>query len=102
MSKHTNGPWLVFCKDDRYPGIEAEHKSIVIFGNDGESGQGVRGDTREEALANARLIAAAPELLEASQSLLAIVESEFPDYVCDNDRRVVAARNVIAKVTGEA
>ena len=63
---HTPGPWWIYESAGEimgeYPGIEADGGSVVCFGDDME---GVRGDTCEERLANARLIAAAPELLEA-------------------------------------
>jgi len=70
-SKHTPGPWEVF--DDvegcEFPGIDNAGESIVLCGSIFDDG-GIRGDTKEERLANARLIAAAPELLEAVERLL--------------------------------
>jgi hypothetical protein len=65
--QHTQGPWYVLNDYYRYPGIESVTLSIVIFGDDGES-CGVQGDTHEEAIANANLIAAAPDLLEALEA----------------------------------
>ncbi len=115
MSKHTPGPWGVFCKEVRFPGVEAEHKSIVIYGNDGEKDQGVRGDTQEEALANAKLIAAVPELLEALIALTTNKHLSLGDLVYHiRDRElegwegpsvkawsdaVTKAENAIAKAT---
>lgn len=71
MSKHTPGPWSIFT-DDKHKhnaGIEAENFSIVTIGyfdeTPGIDDSGVKGNTEEEALANAHLIAAAPDLLEA-------------------------------------
>lgn len=72
----TPGPWHVYEKTDRYPGIEANQarQSIVVFGNEGDE-SGVRGKTQAEALANAQLIAAAcnaaPELLAEVDRLTA-------------------------------
>lgn len=60
LTQHTPGPWRVFFGSRRYPGVEATGLSVVIFGREGEE-CGVRGDTHETALANARLIAAAPD-----------------------------------------
>lgn len=72
MTEHTPGPWAVFSPgDEAWPGIEATDLSvsIAVF-EDQESGDaGIQGRTREEAIANARLIAAAPDLLRALKAL---------------------------------
>jgi hypothetical protein len=69
--KHTPGPWKIF-----YPtvgdcgfGIDTadEKNSIVVM--DTEAGI-YSAETREEDLANAKLIAAAPDLLEACLAAL--------------------------------
>ena len=73
MSKHTPGPWKV----GQYLGSPS---SFCVHMDAGDKGRGidvveaVAGITTEQRLANARLIAAAPELLEALQMLL-----EFPN-----------------------
>lgn len=77
MSKHTPGPWEVFTSEGASkPGIEtADGKlSIVVFGHEGEE-SGVAGRTPEEALANARLMAAAPDLLAACKTALPIMRN---------------------------
>lgn len=69
-TKHTPGPW-VFCWDKYGKESEIHGKSelndapicIVLHDDVTESGA-------EEQLANARLIAAAPELLEALKALI--------------------------------
>lgn len=66
---HTPGPWKVMDIVRAFPGIEAERSSIVVFGDEGED-SGVRGKTRDERMANARLISAAPDLLEACKQAL--------------------------------
>ena len=69
MSKHTPGPWKVFPA--RHPGIDSGTASddcpIIVFSDEGpdDDDAGVRGRDASEIRANARLIAAAPELLEA-------------------------------------
>lgn len=70
MSAHTPGPWGNYEEGD-YWGVETPSVSIVVWGNaeDGDDG-GVRGKTIEEARANARLIAAAPDLLEALKAFV--------------------------------
>ena len=69
--KWTPGPWTVFDEDDRYPGIDSPKLSIVLY-DDVDGGAGVQGRTHEEARANARLIAAAPALVEAAEFALQV------------------------------
>lgn len=77
-SQHTPRPWRV-TDLDQHPGIENhdESVSIVIFGYrkgldaNPYDDSGVRGKTRKEAIANAYLIAAAPDLLEALEEAVA-------------------------------
>lgn len=94
MSKHTSGPWL---REDLTVYALEHHgwrKGVEQFRN--------RFDARpqgycpeEELLANARLIAAAPELLAA----LIQVEELLEDGHWSNTKRVL--RELIAKATGE-
>ena len=60
-TQYTSGPWHLGMK----PGL-------MIYGADSSQVADLRGDLLDkgEALANAKLISAAPELLEALQSLL--------------------------------
>jgi hypothetical protein len=66
-NKHTPGPWKIFYPEakDCGLGVDTEDKenpkSIVVM--DTESG--IIADSEEEQLANAKLIASAPELLES-------------------------------------
>ena len=75
MSKHTPGPWTLFQDQSvrHYAGIEAGKLSIVAIGYPelipAMDDSGVHGRTEEEELANAYLIAAAPDLLEALENL---------------------------------
>lgn len=96
---HTKGPWYVFTCDgkiDPWPGIESDSLSIITFGEFGDS-HGVRGESEEEALANAHLISAAPDLLEAVRLLLS-EWSETNDDIREENRRF--ARAAIAKAQG--
>ena len=72
MNKHTEGPWTEprVYKD----GYGAPYY-IAIYGNKGKAivhHKHIIGDSSpyEEATANARLIAAAPELLEAAEEIV--------------------------------
>ncbi len=71
-TKHTPGPWSVFGDTKDQPGIEGDDGtfSIIVYGEEDEADDcGVHGHTNEEMWANARLIAAAPDLLEALKML---------------------------------
>ena len=100
--KHTPGPWAVeygLTNDpEKYtPGIDAKHGfSILMFGIKSQNEEcGIRGRTIGEQEANARLIAAAPELLGALQAMLNI--TDFHELYGNTTDR---ARAAIAKATG--
>jgi len=110
-AKHTPGPWL------HEVGPDAPIGSVVTFGGDpiastcanalvpGSNGSRAQHEMRN---ANARLIAAAPELLEA---LIALVERRFEvakklgvsrKEALGSDGRYQKALAAILKATGEA
>lgn len=83
MSKHTPGPWSVY--DDHYTiqdGIEIRRLEIIALG---KTIARIYTSVPEQDTPNARLIAAAPELLEALQNaahrvrwLMQFVDDEEP------------------------
>lgn len=83
MGQHTPGPWEV---DRDYPGdVICEQGDVAATWCKEDVGKTLRiGEsafsTREEAEANARIIAAAPELLEALKSALKTAEFERHPY----------------------
>ena len=97
-AKHTRGPWRSFGSSTIY--IEARlgdgwiQEVCSVGPTEADKGYG------EQQQANARLIAAAPELLEALQWLVDLM----PDPELDNDAvqraQVIKARDAIAKATG--
>lgn len=93
---HTPGPWDVFphyCKNDPDPGPYGE--TLLIGKGQFDTLAEVRPGSDEygtEYQANARLIAAAPELLEALENLLA----ECPEAWSRH-----GAQAAIAKARGE-
>jgi len=107
MSKHTPGPWKV----GQYLGSLS---SFHVHMDAGDKGRGidvveaVAGITTEQRLANARLIAAAPELLETlSKTLKTIEEALAYGYLPAGTEQELEAqaseiRSAIAKATGEA
>ena len=92
MSKHTPGPWNVGHEDENTGEIEviSDGRPYVCLV--------LPGAIDEVTPANARLIAAAPELLEALQvAELALRERGL--RACGEYKQIEAA---IAKATGEA
>jgi len=87
---HTPGPWKVFWAKGH------QHMFIGIGTEDGEGITSIWRSNSEEAAANARLIAAAPELLAALQDCL----REHGGYTIKGEceRNACAA---IAKATGK-
>ena len=98
MSKHTPGPWTVTDEDDFY-GL-----AIEAAGREGEyvpvARVPVDYDDRPEREANARLMAAAPDLLEALKALLSGSERHIFSTECKTERD--AARTAIAKAEGRS
>lgn len=90
-ANHTPGPWSI--RDDDEDGV------VSIVGNSKIVLALVRTATVEPGDANARLIAAAPELLEALEPFGAIdlIESRLP---AEFAMLVLRARAAIAKATG--
>ena len=64
MNKHTPGPWRVGGKGEYLNQLNIEPCVGVAYGHD------------IELIANARLIAAAPDLLEALESIIDLVRAE--------------------------
>ena len=98
MYKWTPGPWnigssdlpvsrmSIHCKGHK----DSCHSTVALMVS-----RGVIGISHDEEFANARLIAAAPELLEALQSCLDHGCMTGADWVSDK------AQAAIAKATGE-
>lgn len=73
----TPGPWKVYRSDyGSRPGIEGRETSVIAYGTPVDA-EGVLGNSPEEIEANARLIAAAPDLyasvVELREMLMAFV-----------------------------
>ena len=94
MSKHTPGPWTHY--DDSYS-VTHRHE-IVAIGKTIARIYCTNGD-QDADLSNARLIAAAPELLEAAQRVLAHKRGDDDWLILAAD--CVALEAAIAKATGE-
>jgi hypothetical protein len=100
MSGHTPGPWSIFDHHDATRiNVRGPNEEFVADCADGfysdETDDWVMAD---ESLPNARLIAAAPDLLEALEAILA---EDNPTLATMNER-LEAARAAIRKAKGEA
>ena len=91
MSKHTPGPWRVEIDDSpdaawawQWPTIVSDEYEVV-------GTEGIYGDL-ETDMANARLIAAAPDLLEALKEVFA--DHDAVNRLSWNDRAAAAIANV--------
>ena len=101
MSKHTKGPWQLLPEECDFPYIRVRGTSLggrfkianvltPVYDGAGER-------EAKETLANARLIAAAPELLAALQDMLC---GPYLDSPAVKLRRA-KAHAAIAKATGD-
>ena len=111
MSKHTPGPWAAHFEEAYFVTGPDLGRVAMMMNLKGAHGLGGR-RTGDESAANARLIAAAPDLLEALQGLTQAINFRAA-AVCGNDDSKVEfavsefwraqdkALAAIAKATGE-
>ena len=92
MSDHTPGPWEAHFEE----AIRVKNKDGTVAIATNLHLHGRRDISEVEA--NARLIAAAPELLEALQFLLSSYKAQVPD--AENCSDVYDAEQAIAKARG--
>lgn len=105
-TKHTPGPWSIDQNDlalrGQFLDINTDYAGVLVA-----SVVDLDYD-RPECEANARLIAAAPELLESLQEILDASDAELKGQGSDHDpecpfcSKADKARAVIAKATGQA
>jgi hypothetical protein len=89
-TKFTPGPWNFY--DDSNDGKTNRIEIVAV----GKTIARIYHSVPEEDLPNARLIAAAPEMLEALREIIAVAEGKHLRPVMGID----AARRAIAKATG--
>jgi hypothetical protein len=92
MSKHTPGPWFSQYDDNGFYEIGSEIVSLRLAFTYGE------GDTDE---ANARLISAAPELLQSLQAIVRSLADQDDEGLIEHAQPMIDARAAIAKAIGE-
>ena len=102
MSKHTQGPWTletvqtscgVCHKIGPFPWKDGKQNHACIYADYPGTGP-----IEKESLANARLIAAAPDLLNALVDLYALVNGECPSLL-EDDHHDETVRAAILKAT---
>lgn len=104
MTQHTKGPWEVMWEDHANVIIGADQAVIADCFHADDRTQGPR--EQEQALANARLIASAPELLEAlnhahnSLRTFRNVPKEEQEWTSFDDDVMEAIERAIAKAEG--
>ena len=92
MSQHTPGPWAVDGDDALWVNaIGREHEPVIcdIVPRDADA-------FTDEDEANARLMAAAPELLEACRDALLVMSA----HACPAPKTIAFIEAAIAKATG--
>jgi hypothetical protein len=115
MKIHTPGPWLVRFDEDQF---DPTHSTLKIIDGREESLNHTHGALSlafinvsafaphmDEPLANARLIASAPEMLDALKRLTGCLSEDPNDYPDSSSARQVldsirSAREIITKIGG--
>ena len=89
MGKHTEGPWIEYLGHQ----VSGSLGDCVMFATD-------RGELISSTDANRDLVRAAPDFLEALESLVRAVDSKMPDAYMSSLSRDV--HHVIAQAKGES
>jgi hypothetical protein len=115
MKSHTPGPWLVDYQPDKFDSI---HSKLSIIDGSESSLNHTHGSLTlatinvrafaphmDEPLANAHLIASAPDLLSALEAVtkayVELIQSDYPpSWSAEKDSEVIAARAAISKAKG--
>lgn len=108
--KHTPGPWLAIGRESRYPDDDTDYE-LAVETDDAAACEialvYTGGVASDQANADARLIAAAPDLLAACEAAFPLMEeSVTPSDLSDRIHPDVARahcllRDAIAKARGE-
>jgi hypothetical protein len=100
--KHTSGPWSVKDLDTIYDtrGIKLAYVSDSLYKTGPHGGVYNSADYKDERNANAQLISAAPEMLEALEQTLSCIDNWTHDPVVGPI--IEQAKNAITKAKGGA
>ena len=100
MTKHTPGPWTIDTRFHVYAILDPTGQEITFQDTAPQEDCGSvtsRGRTAEETQANARLMAAAPDLLEAAEEAARWWDNQES---LDSAPWIYAIREAIAKAKG--
>lgn len=92
MTKHTPGPWVVNpiqLNQIATPDARLEIARATVLRD------------QHETIANARLIAAAPELLEALKAIVKSLADQDDEGLIEHAQQMIDARAAIAKATNQ-
>lgn len=100
MSAHTPGPWAILTPSEDWLGRPVHDWAVTVHEHDDWICTGPTWDQEfhDESLANARLIAAAPEMLDALRDVIEHMEWS----TTRGEAAYQCARAAIAKATGGA
>ena len=96
--QHTPGPWRWVPQPDyswQYQDLMSASGEVVLSGEEAPDPSGI-----EISHADARLIAAAPDLLEALEALMVTIDAQINAGLRWDPEEVAAARSAIAKARG--
>ena len=102
--KHTPGPWFYLKGDEWSHSVVTHHGELPDGSQSYWTVASINKQREPEHEANARLIAAAPELLEVVKQMQSALSRCFGAHAADEGdrhRALAQARAVIAKATGE-
>lgn len=97
-TKHTPGPWILHGALARIEDVNGRLLAVPVFQSQNDTGTTYGSN---ENLANAKLIAAAPELLEALKETLFLLQGYAVQYghAPTLDKKIKTAKEAIKKAT---
>ena len=106
MTKHTPGPWHINTAGSASRGKPFKITEIYVYAPDTQDDTAICADvidpvTQEPSEANARLIAAAPDLLEALQTIVKSLSDQDDEGMIEHAEPMIRARAAIQKATKE-
>jgi hypothetical protein len=100
MADCTPGPWKAHFEEAYFVTGSDLGRVAMMMNLKGAHGLGGRRSGGESA-ANCRLIAAAPDLLDALQAIVKSLSDQDDEGLIEHAQQMIDARAAIAKATGE-